>query len=519
MNDIFYLILFIGGAVILFSLVFVFLKLQFSAKSIENAFPDSTLTKDGKRIIQLAELDHYYVPKKKNQAVVQEQSERTHALPTSSSESTPLQKETVPVTPVMVPCVTIDEVSTASDIDDTYEISSVVVTEQDDSVMDGPAAASMEFADETTKLFKHQEIEDFYINCLSKEISGTYLDLSFLILQLFDDDFDMPSVARLEQYRESDNEYNESEYSALARVPLWKHSFNTVEEYIAGNKKTASSAGIGSSYPLSIVACLGHDLGKLTIFRTKYYVHGEHAATGADVIDQLADSKLKETQREVLSAAIRTHHYKTIKGLGNIAIKLMEADRHARKKEMLGLDLFKVQKALSHNHEETEETKYDTSEILIPWFNVREYLEELKPYINNPSLCKINYYGVSMRDGNVYFYGKLLYDAFAAVALRRGAPEAEIYKGKDDKRRLMIYLVKELKRAGAIAEDLIQEGFFCAPFVAQMANMEKGKPVLLTPFRARVFDLNVVKEDAEKEGFFTNFVSITPNYGKIAPQQ
>jgi len=513
MRDLFYLFLFAAGSIGLFFLLRIFIRLQRGANALGNAFPGSAVSKAGKRVINLEDLDPYYVPGKHKPGLelnLVEQPVGQDMEPAAETGKTPVRAvadEAVGVHQDSLESIKRDELCPA-----------VGLPLETDSLPEHP---SIHGEDESTdgSIFKHEEIQGFYADCIKKELPEPYLDIAVQIMQLFDDDFGMSSVAKLEQYKEPDNEFNESEFNALAKIPLWRHAFNTVEEYIQANRNAASSAGVGSSHPLTILACLGHDIGKLTVFRSKYYVHGEHAATGADVLEKLTQKRLKAIQQITLASAVRSHHYKISKGLDNIAIKLMEADRRARKRELLGQDLFKVEKVMAHTVEESEDEKYDTSEILVPWFNANEYLEELKPFINNPKLCRISYYGVSMKDGNVYFYGKVMYEAFVSVAKRRGAPEADIYKEKDDQRRLMIYLVKELKKIGVVADELIQDGFFCAPFIAKMQNMEKGKSVLLTPIRAQAFNLDIGKEEISKSGFFADFISITPNYGKVTSQK
>lgn len=144
------------------------------------------------------------------------------------------------------------------------------------------------------------------------------------ILNLLDQEGECPSVVNIQN--DVEGSWDENTFQLLGRTTLLDHSINVAEHVV----QLLSDANDWHVIPDTMVAALGHDLGKLESVRGYLYSTGEHAVTAGRPLGGIAGFNELRRKDEILQA-IKLHH-KRPQGL--IGKTLKQADQKARQKEL-----------------------------------------------------------------------------------------------------------------------------------------------------------------------------------------
>jgi len=144
------------------------------------------------------------------------------------------------------------------------------------------------------------------------------------ILKLLDQEGNCPSVVNLKG--DVEGSWDENTYQILARTTLLDHSLNVAEQAILLLSESESFHVI----PDTLVAALGHDLGKLESSRGYLYSVGEHPLTAGRPLGEIEEFK-KLPRKNEIERAIKLHHKRPEGLLGKT---LKKADQLARQKEL-----------------------------------------------------------------------------------------------------------------------------------------------------------------------------------------
>ena len=165
------------------------------------------------------------------------------------------------------------------------------------------------------------------------------------ILSLLDRQSGDPSV--IDKYSELKEEGIElTSYDTLSKIALYRHTLNVAEQMM---KRTGPGAICGES----IIAALGHDLGKIVGYRINGYKTSMHPHLSVGLLNKIKFFKEypKEKKGNVLYA-IENHHsnifyeYEKKKITPNesdkyLAMKLRKCDAGARSEELINPDAIK----------------------------------------------------------------------------------------------------------------------------------------------------------------------------------
>jgi len=361
------------------------------------------------------------------------------------------------------------------------------------------------------------------------------------ILKLLDQEGNCPSVVNLKG--DVEGSWDENTYQILARTTLLDHSLNVAELAIQLLSESESFHVI----PDTVVAALGHDLGKLESSRGYLYSVGEHPLTAGRPLGEINEFK-KLSRKKEIERAIKLHHKRPDGLLGKT---LKKADQLARQKELeetvsryddeSGLAESKpplpvqqqncdsiakesiesstkdkaaaVWQAQADIYGESGEGIKATNTSVVPklmdishWFDAEQFLEALKPYINK--MFGRRFMAFSMPDGYVYFQAKVLEEVARKQAERAGCMEISTMAQKDPTlQRVLFSIVHQLRRENdIIARGLIKDNYFGGYFTVtkKIGNSMKG---FYTPFHAEVFG-SIAKMEQNKSDMLRNIQSV-----------
>jgi len=301
------------------------------------------------------------------------------------------------------------------------------------------------------------------------------------ILELLDQEGHCPSVVNLNG--DVEGSWDENTYQILTRTSLLDHSLNVAEQVVRLLGESESWHVI----PDTMIAALGHDLGKLKSLRGHLYSTGEHPIAAGLPLNRLGGFKDLPRKDEILRAI--TLHHKRADGL--LGKTLKKADQQARQKELEKVAaLVAVPEAKMDNAEESashngklnpekaapEPARQDTAQNaaaawqaqidiygdseevdkandaadvpelmdISAWFDAEQFLEELKPYINK--MFGRRFLAFSMPDGHVYFQTKVLEEVARKQSERAGCMEIATMAQKDPTmRQVLLTIVQQLR--------------------------------------------------------------------------
>ena len=349
------------------------------------------------------------------------------------------------------------------------------------------------------------------------------------ILQLLDREGGCPSVVDLKN--DVEGNWDENTFQLLGRTTLLDHSINVAEQVA----QLLSDADDWHIIPDTMVAALGHDLGKLTSMRSYLYSTGEHPLVAGRPLAGITGFNELRRKDEILQA-IRLHH-KRPQGL--IGRTLKTADQKARQRELEEAALHietgaaepvTEKPAPGENQKDSENraarqaqediynqdqagrerTKAEKPELMdiSGWFDAAGFLEELKPYINK--MFGRRFLAFSMADGYVYFQTKVLEEVARKLAERSGNMEIATMGKRDESMRGVLLAIVNHLRADhdVIARGLIKENYFGGYFTV---TRKIGKPMkgYYTPFHAEAFG-SISEMEHDKPKMLRDITKVSP---------
>jgi hypothetical protein len=365
------------------------------------------------------------------------------------------------------------------------------------------------------------------------------------ILQLLDREGDCPSVVNVKG--DVEGAWDENTYSILAQTSLLNHSLNVAEQVV----RLLSEDQAWHVIPDTMVAALGHDLGKLKAQAGSLYTMGEHPLAASKPLAGIPRFNKLHRKEEILRA-IRLHH-KMPEGL--LGKTLKKADQLARQKELEetvqshAVESIKENapasdpphKTMNENTEPLPKTSFNPV-IADPakaawqaqvdiygekpsaqkqpateppqlldisrWFDGGGFLNELKPYINK--MFGRQFLAFSMPDGLIYFQVKVLEDVARKQAERAGCMEIATMDQKDLTMRHVLFTIVHRLRAeqDVIAGDLIKETYFGGYFLVAR-KFGKDLKGYYTPFHAEAFG-SIAEMEHAKPDMLRDIVKVTP---------
>lgn len=365
------------------------------------------------------------------------------------------------------------------------------------------------------------------------------------ILHLLDQEGDCPSVVSMNG--DVEGSWDENTYQILGRTTLLDHSLNVAEQAVRLLGESESWHVI----PDTMIAALGHDLGKLQSLRGHLYSTGEHPLAAGLPLNRLAGFQGLPRKDEILQA-IKLHHKRPDGLLGKT---LKKADQLARQKELekvaalvtvLEPDRDNAEESASHDEKSNQETVApepaqqdtaqkaaaawqaqidiygDSEEVdkandaadvpelmdISAWFDADQFLEELKPFINK--MFGRRFLAFSMPDGHVFFQTKVLEEVARKQAERAGCMEIATMAQKDPTmRQVLLTIVQQLRGENdIIARGLIKDNFFGGYF-SVTKKIGKNIKGYYTPFHAEAFG-SIAEMEQSKSETLRNIQSVKP---------
>ena len=306
---------------------------------------------------------------------------------------------------------------------------------------------------------------------------------------------------------------------------------------------------------VTLIAALGHDLGKLPSAQGYLYSLGEHPLAAGKALSAIPDF-CKLGKKDEILRAIKMHH-KMPDGLLSKTIKT--ADQKARQKETEERLLVAEQNGQKETNQAKSQEKPQPSPQPSPtasprptddsnaaaawaaeqaiygtdssaprsrkninpatleiidissWFDAQDFLEMLRPYINK-LFGKRMWKAFSMSNGFVYIQAKCLEEVARRQAEAAGIMEiATMAPGDESMRRVLFTIVHKLRveHQDVIARELIQEEFFGGYFILT-TNAGRRFRGFYTPFHAEAFG-SIAEMEAAKDGILLSFKSVGPD--------
>jgi hypothetical protein len=372
------------------------------------------------------------------------------------------------------------------------------------------------------------------------------------ILQILDQEGHCSSVVNLSG--DVEGRWDENTYQILAKTTLLDHSINVAEQVV----KLLSEKEAWHVIPDTMVAALGHDLGKLDSMRGYLYSLGEHPLAAGPQLNGITGFNELPKKNEILRA-IKLHH-KMPEGL--LGKTLKKADQLARQKELENavaqhenvpekipenrLEALAQRHNVADNEQiptvtagseptrqdttvkaaaawqaqadiygESNETSKSKDAAEVPklmdistWFDAEGFLDELKPYINK--MYSRRFLAFSMPNGYVYFQTKVLEEVARKQAERAGCMEIAAMAQNDmTMRQVLLTIVHHLRgEHDVIARGLIKDNFFGGYF---LVSKKIGKSIkgYYTPFHAEAFG-SIAEMEQNKSETLRNIQKVEP---------
>ncbi len=401
---------------------------------------------------------------------------------------------------------------------------------------------------ERTYQFRSKKIADFFREHIEQApwFGRAFLqkEVCYRILSLLEEEGGCPSVVNAADDVEAS--WDSTTYDLLGKTTLLDHSLNVALEVIRILRKDDALHVI----PDTLVAALGHDLGKLPSIKSHLYSLGEHPLAAGRVLAGIP-SYNQLARKDEISRAIKLHH-KQPQGL--LGQTLKKADQQARQKELervveslegenpthqdkgqkkntknvrpgpavppLAASTKKTSSSKGshaawraqadiYGEEEPPRKKNEVPRRIdiSAWFDAAQFLEALKPYINR--VTGRGFMAFSMAGGYVFFQAKALEEVARKQAEQAGAMDIATMAADDPTmRRVLFTVVDHLRQEhGVIARELVKDQYFGGYFTITTG----GRPLkgFYTPFHAEVFG-SIAEMESRKTGILKNFRSVKP---------
>lgn len=265
----------------------------------------------------------------------------------------------------------------------------------------------------------------------------------------------------------------------LAKVNLKDHTHRVTRHGLAA--LMASYKDPEPLIPKMLVACLGHDLGKIPAFRASgLYSMRDHPAVSIVKVKEAFEGHDVFWLEEVCQV-IGAHHRHVKDGFSSL---LKQADGRAREEEV------------AYVTQTMEIKQWDD------WFTVPEFLALIEPLINmgeGSSGRKQEWVAVSA-GGVVYCQTNALYGIVKELARNKKIVDIHLLR-LSDKEEVMRRVAKSLGAAGVLA-DPIGQGFYGRKYSLRLRS-KKQVGVYCVPIAETAFQTAPSAFQQRKTGFFT----------------
>lgn len=343
------------------------------------------------------------------------------------------------------------------------------------------------------------------------------------ILRLLDKEGDCPSVVNI--HGDVEGGWDENTFQILSRTSLLHHSINVAEQVV----QLHSANEAWHVIPDTMVAALGHDLGKLKSVQGYLYSLGEHPMAAGRPLSKI-DEFNQLPRKDEISQAIKLHH-KMPKGL--LGKTLKKADQLARQQELEENSLainknepqpkkeadknrsasaWQAQEDIYGDSGGTSQKKAKSeppaSMDISAWFDAAQFLADLKPHINK--MYGRQFFAFSMSNGYVYFQVKILEDIARKQAENAGCMEiATMAKRDKSMRNVLFTIVHQLRNEHeVIADGLIKKEFFGGYF-SVTRKIGKTMRGFYTPFHAEPFG-SIAEMEQAKPKMLKDIIKVSP---------
>ena len=392
-------------------------------------------------------------------------------------------------------------------------------------------------------VFQDERIEEFFRKHIDQapwfRQALLQKDVCCRILLMLEKEGDCSSVVNAADDVEAS--WDSNTYTLLGKTSLLDHTLNVARETIKLLLKDDASHVI----PDTLIAAMGHDLGKLPSIKGHLYSLGEHPLAAGRVLAEITSFK-QLSRKEEISRAIKLHH-KRPEGL--LGTTLKKADQLARQKELehaveqlADLEAQQPQPAQSepasppsapvpkkdstaqgsgavwqaqadiYGEEEPSTKKKSDIPSLInisAWFDAQAFMDNLRPYINRVSGRR--FMAFSMPDGYVYFQAKVIEEVARKQAEQAGAMDVATMAADDLTMRQVLFTIVHHLRVEheVIARELIKNQYFGGYFTITTKGGKTMKG-FYTPFHAEAFG-SIAEMENDKTGLLKNFKSVKPS--------
>jgi len=286
---------------------------------------------------------------------------------------------------------------------------------------------------------------------------------------------------------EKDEEHSDlySIRDTLAKVTLKDHTYRVAHLALKNLKETYRD--YEPLVPKMLVAALGHDLGKIPVFRASgIYTMGDHPAVSVMKVQEIFAGHDIPWLKESLDA-IRGHHRAS---KDQFAALLRQADGRARELEVAGF---------------SRELKVEPWEA---WFSVPRLLELMEPRINQLQRGG-KWSAISIKD-TVYVHPDLLLEAARRLSTECKVVDLSLIR-LSDREKALRRIVDELRRADVLAVP-IGEGFYGRGYQIIMNNPKRRGRVpprnYFVPIKLEVFNVAASDLEARKTGILEIVVEL-----------
>jgi hypothetical protein len=299
------------------------------------------------------------------------------------------------------------------------------------------------------------------------------------IIEVLEKYGDCPSVV-LEQ--KSEDEEARDLYSirdTLGQVTLRDHTYRVTKwglEYLQRTYKDHEPL-----IPKMLVACLGHDLGKIPAFRASgIYSMRDHPSVSVVKLREMFQGHDVVWVDEVCQVILSHHRRST----DQFATLLKQADARAREEEVASA---------------SKELKIHT---WAEWFQVEEFISALQPQINVLRRNKWVAMGVG---GLVYCQAEGAFAIIKDLAQAKKIVDIHLLRASD-RDQVLIQLVDSLRGAGMLGGD-IGEGFYGRRYQIRMRSNKQWNNYLI-PLLESVFKMLPSELEARKTGVLTQIIEV-----------
>ncbi len=402
--------------------------------------------------------------------------------------------------------------------------------------------------------FENPVIEEFFVNQIEQsqwfDKSIQHKKICYEILKKLDEEGDCSSVVKVSYDTESS--WDSTTFQLLAKTSLTNHTLRVAELIV----KLALKEKLRFLIPDAMVAALAHDIGKIPSNQSNLYALGEHPLAAGKILSEIALFKDLRKRDDILKT-IKMHHKQ---GEGLFCKILILADQKARQEELdhavenAGTETDESQNSekgentTTTNSEDTDSKESSDNESKQPvkkkrnklklsggsarkadadiygtdygekkklgnfgqkinidsWFAFDAFIDNLKPLVNKMEGNR--FVAFSMPNGYVFVQPETIMNVTKKIASKAGQLDVPQFEAQKDKQNILLAVVEYCRQEEAIAENMIDQGYFGGYFnvITQNGKVIKG---FYTPFHAEFFGA-IGELEAKKTGMLKRFSNI-----------